>query len=305
MNKENNFASAVIYCYNDKNLIPFFIDGLCKKMEETFLKYEIIIVNDCSIDDSKELIKNYASLQNDQVITILNMSYHQGIEVAMNAGVNLSIGDFVFEFDSMFVDYEWNLLNKIYFHSLKGYDIVSVKIDKKPRFLSEIFYKLFNNYANLQHNIGIETFRILSRRAINRIHSITKTIPFRKAAYANCGLPLDTVIYHPLSPVHWEKYKGRKSLAIDTLILFTNIAYKITITLTGIMMTITVGVSLYALIYKLMKNPVEGWTTTILFLSFGFFGLFLILAMVIKYLQIIVKLNFRKKQFLFESIEKL
>ncbi|MCF0130867.1 MAG: glycosyl transferase family 2, partial [Pseudobutyrivibrio sp.] len=55
----------------------------------------------------------------------------------------------------------------------------------------------------------------------------------------------------------------------------------------------------------LIGSPVEGWTTTILFLSFGFFGLFGILTVIVKYLQIIVNLVFKRKRYSFESIEKL
>ena len=52
-------------------------------------------------------------------------------------------------------------------------------------------------------------------------------------------------------------------------------------------------------------HPVAGWTTTILFLSVVFFGLFAILTVIIKYLQIIVDLVFKRKHYSFESIEKL
>ncbi|MDK2868670.1 MAG: polyisoprenyl-phosphate glycosyltransferase, partial [Clostridiales bacterium] len=50
---------------------------------------------------------------------------------------------------------------------------------------------------------------------------------------------------------------------------------------------------------------VEGWTPTILFLSFAFFGVFGILAIVIKYLSIIVELIFKKRQYVYESIQKI
>ena len=40
----------------------------------------------------------------DTTITILNMSFFHGVEAAMNAGVDLAIGDFVFEFDSCIAD---------------------------------------------------------------------------------------------------------------------------------------------------------------------------------------------------------
>ena len=61
----------------------------------------------------------------------------------------------------------------------------------------------------------------------------------------------------------------------------------------------------YSVVIYLTQNPVEGWTTTILFLSFAFFGLFSVLTVIIKYLQIIVDLIFKRKTYNFESIEKL
>jgi dolichol-phosphate mannosyltransferase len=55
----------------------------------------------------------------------------------------------------------------------------------------------------------------------------------------------------------------------------------------------------------LFSTPVAGWTTTIFFMSFAFFGLFGILTIIIKYLQILVDLVFRRKKYSFESIEKM
>ncbi len=304
-NKEKNFASAVVYCFNDTAYIGSFMRELDNFLASTFLKYEIIVVDDSSMDKSVEHIKQYVAHKEGLAVSILNMGFHQGLEASMNAGVNLAIGDFVFEFDSAYVDYDWKVVMDIYLHSLKGFDIVSARMDKKPRLTSRIFYRLFNYYARLQHEVGMETFRVLSRRAINRIHSITKTIPYRKAAYANCGLAVDTLIYKPICSSICKNKTGRMTLAVDSLILFTDVAYRTTLALACIMMLITLVMGIYAVVYKLMQNPVEGWTTTVGFIALGFCGLFVILAMVIKYLQTIVNLIFKRKDFLFESIVKL
>lgn len=54
--KEKNFISAVVYCYNDACIIKEFIENLHKTLSEIFLKFEIIIVNDCSTDNSSDII---------------------------------------------------------------------------------------------------------------------------------------------------------------------------------------------------------------------------------------------------------
>ena len=303
--KENNFASAVVYCNNDADTIGVFIENLDKTLSDTFLKYEIIVVNDASNDNSVDVLRQYAAHREGKVITLLNMSYPQGMEASMDAGVDLAIGDFVFEFDYAQCDFSWDMLITIYRHSLKGYDIVNARVNEKPHWTSRLFYNLFNRYANLQHQIYSENFRVLSRRAINRVHSITQSIPYRKAAYANCGLAIDNLTYEPVSTPIRIKRSGRVDLAMNSLILFTDVAYRVTVTLSILMMIFTIGFGLYALIFRIFRHPVEGWATTIILISFGFFGLFLIMSMVIKYLQILVSLAFKKKEYLFESIEKL
>lgn len=309
-NKEKNFVSAVVYCCNDADGIANFIKGLDAVLFANFLKYEIIVVNDASNDNSPQLVKAYAHEVYEEGgaesnITLLNMSYRQGLEASMNAGTNLAIGDFVFEFDSVCNDFDMNLLLDVYFHSLKGYDIVSAKSAGKGRWMSRRYYHIFNKYAQLQHAIGTETFRVISRRAINRIHSITQNIPYRKAAYANSGLAVDSITYQPICTIKKRRSSDSKKVAVESLLLYTDVPFRATIILAMFMLFVSMGVGIYAVIYRLLSNPVEGWTTTIFFISFGFSGLFAILAMIIRYMQTLVRLDFRKKDYLFESIEKL
>ena len=304
-NKEKNFASAVVYCFNDTVTIGDFLKQLDKALNSIFLHYEIIVVNDGSSDTCVNIIREYAASKEEKRISLINMSHYQGLEASMNAGVDLSIGDFVFEFDFAYADFDWEILSRVYHHSLCGYDIVCASPQQKPRLISRLFYSIFNRYAHLQNSIGIETFRLLSRRDINRIHSISQSIPYRKAAYANCGLSIDSLKYKPVKKVIRKSHADRVNVAMDSLILFTDVAYRVTVGLAFIMALITAAFAIYALAYWLMSSPVEGWTTTIIFMAFGFFGLFIILAMVIKYLQTLVILSFRKKEYLYESIEKL
>ena len=52
MNKEKNFASAVIYVHNAENRIENFLNMIIKTMEDNFEHSEIICVNDASEDRS-------------------------------------------------------------------------------------------------------------------------------------------------------------------------------------------------------------------------------------------------------------
>ena len=309
-NKEKNFISAVIYANNNEKEINRFLEDIYNTLDRVFNKFEIIIVNDCSTDNTVQVVKDFASKAKSAVISIVNMSFYQGLESAMNAGVNLAIGDFVYEFDNVHKDYDDKVILDIYYQSLKGFDIVSASPKNYNRKSSKLFYKIFNKVANMPYKLNTESFRILSRRGINRVQSMSKTIPYRKALYSNCGLKLYNIIYDNDKPYKLEKNKvvneNRKEVASDSLILFTDLAYKVSIGMTILMMFIAIITGLYVVVTFLGNtNPIEGWTTTMLFLSGSFFAVFAIMAVIIKYLSLIVNLIFKKQQYIIESIEKI
>ena len=310
-NKEKNFMSVVIYEHNAEKRIDEFLKTVVNVMEENFEHSEIICVNDCSNDESVEHIKKISIQAKSTSISVLNMSYYHGLEMAMNAGVDLAIGDFVFEFDTTVLDFDKSEIMKVYRKSLEGFDIVSASPNRKQRLSSRAFYHVFERFTNLSHKLYTETFRILSRRVINRISSMNKTVPYRKAIYANCGLKTENIVY-TLTNVNKDiaasdrsekKYRGR--LAVDSLLLFTEVGYRFSITMTVLMMLMTIFMIVYSIVIYVMSTPAAGWTTTILFLSVAFFGIFGVLTIIIKYLQILLDLVFKRKRYSFESIEKL
>lgn len=307
--KEANFVSAVVYVHNNEKEITPFLEWLDTQLDLNFKKYEIICVDDGSGDGSEKAVRAYGKTKAKEAVSLLHMSYFQGIEAAMNAGVDLAIGDFVFEFDTVCMDYPTELFMQVYCRSLEGYDIVSASAVRKNKWSSNLFYRVFNHFSKTQYKIQNETFRILSRRAINRVHSLSKTIPYRKVLYANCGLLADCISYTPVKKSERsfsdEQAKMRRTLAVDSLVLFTNIGYKAAVTMTGFMMFATVAAAIYAVAVFALGNPIPGWTTTILFLAVSFFGLFSILTIIIKYLSLILQMIFNKQKYSFSSIEKI
>ncbi len=309
MDKEKNFVSGVVYVHNSKQHISSFLEMLIDVFETNFLHSEIICVNDASSDDSKEIIKRCAEKASETTVSVINMSYFHGLEGAMAAGVDLSIGDFLFEFDTSVCDYDKSEIMNIYRKALTGFDIVSASPDSEQKFTSTLFYSLFDRFSSVSNKLTTESFRILSRRAVNRIDSINKSIPYRKAVYANCGLQAANVKYKTVNTSknkHDKKERiYKRGLAIDSLILFTDVGYRFALGMAFVMMAMVIFMAIYSFYIYLSQSPVAGWTTTILFLSAAFFGLFGVLAVIIKYLQILVNLVFKRKQYSFESIEKL
>lgn len=215
--KEKNFVSAIIYVHNGEKKIEKFLNTVIDILEENFEHSEIICVNDSSSDDSLSLIKKVSQKATSTSVSVVNMSYYHGLEVAMNAGIDLSIGDFVFEFDNTMQDFFEEEIMRVYRRSLQGYDIVSAVPDKTEKLTSKLFYSVFDKFTDQSYEMHTESFRILSRRVINRISSMNKTIPYRKAIYASQGLKTDALKYKVVAVSDGKQDKA--GVSISSIIL--------------------------------------------------------------------------------------
>lgn len=82
---------------------------------DNFEQFEIVCVDDASQDGTVELLREYAEKNRIKVmINVVHMSFFQGLESAMNAGRDIAIGDFVYEFDDIFVDYDPEVIMQVY-----------------------------------------------------------------------------------------------------------------------------------------------------------------------------------------------
>lgn len=303
--KEKNFISAVVYVHNNENEIKGFLEKINNLLHENFEQYEIICVNDFSGDNSCKIINDYCAETVPMPVTIVNMSHKHGTEMAMIAGVDLAIGDFVYEFDSCVTDYPAKTVMDVYYKSLEGFDIVAAAPLNKGGFFSSLFYKLFNSFNGL--NLRSERFRLLSRRVINRVRQNTDNIIYRKAVYYTCGLPYVYMEYAPdfKAKANYDLLYG-ENLAVDSLIAFTNLGYRASISITAFMMILSVAFILYALSIKIFGiNVSGGWATLMCVISVSFFMLFAVLSIVIKYLSLILKNLNTNRQYLFDSINKI
>lgn len=299
-NREKNFISAIVYLHNDGDRVVSFFQKLNEILAENFDKYELIAVDDACTDDSVSLLKKWAS-NLEKPLTILHMSLYQKRESAMNAGLDCSIGDYVIEFDKVLSDLDFNLVIKAYKKTQEGNDIVSV-CPEKVQGSSKLFYKVFNSSNNSAYELTTDIFRVVTRRGINRVHAMSEYLPYRKAAYAASGLKMATLYFDGSTR---DENRGRFSLAINSLALYTNAGYKVSIGITLAMLMIALCEIVYTIVIYCIGKPIEGWTTTMLVLTFGFFGMFLILTIVIKYLSLLLDMNFRKQKYLIEGVEKI
>lgn len=309
--KEKKFVSLVVYLYDASSFLKYFLDMIIPVCEKNFEQFELVCVDDGCRDGTVELLKEYVEKrQIGAMVNVVHMSFFQGLESAMNAGRDIAIGDFVYEFDDIFVDYEPEVIMEVYRRLLEGNDIVAASSRGKLRFTSRVFYALYNKTSKGNEKIGPETFRLVSRRAINRIKSMGQYIPYRKAVYMNCGLKASTIHYDSRDVNVRIKNKTvvaeRTSLALDSFIYFTNVLERVSAVICGVFLLFTVGMGIYIIsdIFNHTK-PVEGWLSTMGFLALGFFGVFALLTIILKYLSVMLSLIFKHQRYLVSDIEKV
>lgn len=309
--KEKNFISCVIYLHNDADRVKNFLHNVCTVIQENFEKYEIICVNDGCMDDTVSQIQSYLTEAEDShMVSLINLSFYQGVESAMNAGRDLAVGDFLFEFDSCLMDFPRDLIMQAYNKSLDGFDVVAATPKYYVPLTSKLFYAIYNWGSRGKGKLCQERFRIISRRAVNRVNQLNSYIPYRKALYINCGLKTAMISYENAKQDrksrNREEIGSRSTLAFDTIIIFTNVLEKVSLMFSVLFL----GVLFYTFVDLLVSvfgdvKPVDGWLSTVGLMSIGFFMLFVMLTLIFKYLSVILNMNFRKQQYVIEGVDKL
>ena len=298
--KEKNFVSAVVYLHNDGARAAEFCRMLAGELDAHFDHYELVAVDDACTDNTAELLRTWGK-QQSAPLTILHMSLFHGRENAMNAGLDAAIGDYVYEFDTTELCYPQTLIFEAYRTAMQGSDIVSV-CPRSSRDGSGLFYKVFNAYSHSKYQLRTDAFRLVNRRAINRVHASSAHLPYRKAAYAASGLKMVDLEFDGRLT---DKNLGRFNLALDSLALYTDAGFKVSIGITLCMMLVAVAELVYTLAVFATGHPVAGWTTTMFVITLGFAGLFAVLTIVVKYLTLLLSLVFKQQKYLVESVEKL
>lgn len=309
--KEKNFVSCVVYLHNDEKTVRPFLRGICQVMQDNFEKYEIVCVNDCCVDHTVEEIHSFLEEENKKlVVSLINLSFYQGVETAMNAGRDLAVGDFLFEFDQCNFDFEPSLIMEIYRKSLEGYDVVAAAPKHGVALTSKLFYTIYNWGNQNRYKICQERFRIISRRAINRVNQMNAYIPYRKAMYMNCGLKAATIVYDNKVSKQKERNReergSRSTLALDTIIIFTDVLEKFSLMVSVILfgaLLMMFGWIVYSIFSSV--RPVEGWMSLMTLISFGFFMLSVMLTLIFKYLSVILNMSFKRQRYVIEGVEKL
>ena len=138
-------VSVIIPIYNTEKYLRKCLDSVCN---QTLSDIEIICVNDCSTDNSLEILEEYAS--KDNRIKLIDFKENKGAAVARNAGIDEAKGEYIGFVDSDdFIDLDF--YEKLYNKAIEtGADVTK----------SNLIFENFCNEDNKKEYHNLQEVRI-------------------------------------------------------------------------------------------------------------------------------------------------
>lgn len=250
------------------------LDELVSRIEaavETFTKdYEIILVNDCSPDNSWAKMKEICAI--DKKVKGINLSRNFGQHYAITAGLTESTGEWVVVLDCDLQDRPEEIPN-LYKKAQEGYDTVFAEIIERDdrfmkKFTSKVYNAFFSFFTDSPINKKTNNYGIYHRKVIDAVLSMGDNIKCFAPEVRWVGFQIGywQVIkdsrLEGTSGYTWEKLF---SSAFNNIIAFSNKPLKIALRMGVYIVIFSLLVALYYLIRYVMGGiSVSGFTTIVL-----------------------------------------
>ena len=304
--KVETFVSVVLIL----DVIETSIFGVSLKelqlyLDQRYTDYEIIIIDQnikpFPISVKENLLKTISSIR------WISLSFPVEMDVALGAGIENAIGDFVLllrpNIDSI------EIIEDMVEESSQGYDVI-VGIAEYPRTLG---YKIVRTLCNkILYSINYQIpknaspVRCLSRRAINTILQSGNLNHQFFIKVANTGHPTKNYNYKLLNPDALKKRTLLSGISQTMQLMIFNTTKPLRwISLLGVLGSLSAFIfAIYSIVVNFIKEDViEGWTSMVFFSSFLFMILFIILAFLGEYISRLLKENSNQRKYYISSEE--
>lgn len=189
--------SAIIACYRDAPAIMLMYQRLIAVFKKINAGYEIIFVNDCSPDNTYEILSELAA-QDKKVIGISH-SRNFGSQSAFTSGMQIASGDAAILLDGDLQDPP-ELIEQFFQKWQEGYDVVyGVRVKRKVNMLLGIaykaFYRIFRSVSYVPIPLDAGDFALLDRRVVDALNSLPENNRFLRGLRAWVGFKQTGVAY--------------------------------------------------------------------------------------------------------------
>lgn len=260
--------SVVVPCYNEEEAIPYFYKEICvveKNMSE--FEFEIIFVDDGSKDQTLEIAKGFAEIDNQ--IKFISFSRNFGKEAAIYAGISKSTGDYVVIMDVDLQDPPRLLPEMMKAIKEEGFDSVATRrVSRKGEppirsFFARRFYRIINRISKTEIVDGARDYRLMTRQFANSLLEIKEYNRFSKGLFGWVGYKTKWLEFENVERVAGEtKWSFWKLLlySIEGIVAFSIVPLSIA-TISGMLFCLlaflfVIIIFLRALIFQ---DPVAGW----------------------------------------------
>jgi len=183
------FISCIVPVYNEETIIEAFIKHLQQVLISLSERFEIILVDDGSRDQSLEKI---CQLSEKYPVKVLGLSRNFGKEVALTAGLEHAKGDVAILLDADF-QHPIDILPTFLQHWAEGYDMVyGIRKSRESeswfkRHLAQLFYWTMQKITHIDIPKNAGDFRLMDAKIIAALREFPERTRFMKGLYAWVG----------------------------------------------------------------------------------------------------------------------
>ncbi|MEO8154418.1 MAG: glycosyltransferase family 2 protein [Rhizobacter sp.] len=266
--------SCVMPAYNEAANLPTLLTRLLPQLAELTDRFEVVIVDDGSTDDTAMSIAPWLAQGG---VRYLRLSRNFGKEHALTAGIDHAAGDVVVLMDAD-LQHPVEIIAKMLVAWQGGADMVCAARASRSdesmakRLGTRLFYWIVNRKGQVQIPVDAGDFRLMDRRVVDALKSLPERNRFMKGLYAWVGFRTEIIDYLPA-----ERQAGQSSFSLGSLVrlaltgvtAFSNVPLRLWSGVGALIALGGIGFGIWVVIEHFIDgHGVPGWATLVTSLMF-------------------------------------